>query len=115
MNFGSSVLHIVVESATDCCRYVDVVDTIEQLLMVHIVECSCQIERDEYCTVSRIFALKAGSKFGGDRRQCSACRVFRRKAMLNMVEGGACQYFWQQEHIGAYWLFGLNVGFWLQR
>ena len=29
MNFGSSVLDIVVEPATDCCRYVGVVDTIE--------------------------------------------------------------------------------------
>ena len=28
MNFGSSVLHIVVEPATDCCRYVGVEDTI---------------------------------------------------------------------------------------
>ena len=42
MNFGSSVLHIVAEPATDCCRYVGVVDTIEQLLMIHIVKCSCQ-------------------------------------------------------------------------
>ena len=49
MNFGSSVLRIVVEPATVCCRYVGAVDTIEQLFMVHIVECSCQIERDEYC------------------------------------------------------------------
>ena len=31
MNFGSSVLHIVVEPATDCSRYVGVEDTIEQL------------------------------------------------------------------------------------
>ena len=46
MNLGSSVLHIVVERETNC-RYVGVVDTMEQLLMVHIVECSCQIERDE--------------------------------------------------------------------
>ena len=55
MNFGSSVLHIVVEPTTDCFRYVGVVDTIEQLLMVHIVECSCQMERDEYCSVSCFF------------------------------------------------------------
>ena len=46
LNFGSSVLHVVVEPAMDCYRYVGVVDTIEQLLMVHIVECSCQVERD---------------------------------------------------------------------
>ena len=58
MNFGSSVLHIVVEPATDCCRYVGVEDTIEPLLMVHIVECSCQIERDEHCSVSRLFLDK---------------------------------------------------------
>ena len=56
MNFGSSVLYIVVESATDCCRNVGVIDTIEQLLMVHIVECSSQIERDEYCSMSRNFS-----------------------------------------------------------
>ena len=30
INFGLSVLHIVVEPATDCCRYVGVVDAIEQ-------------------------------------------------------------------------------------
>ena len=57
MNIGSSVLHIFVEPATDCCRYVDVEDTIEQfLMMVPIVECSCQIKRDEHCTVSRLFS-----------------------------------------------------------
>ena len=48
MNFSSSVLHIVVEPATDCCMYASVVDTIEQLLMVYIVESSCQIERDDF-------------------------------------------------------------------
>ena len=48
MNFGSSVLHIVVQPVTDCCRKVSSEDTIEQLLMVHIVECSCQIEREEH-------------------------------------------------------------------
>ena len=58
MNFGMSDLHIVVEPATDCCRYVGVVDTIEQLLMVHIVECSCQTELDEYCSVSRLYLLR---------------------------------------------------------
>ena len=56
MNLGSSVLHMVVEPATDCCRCV--VSTMEQLLMVHIVDCSCQIERDEYCSVSRFFLEK---------------------------------------------------------
>ena len=55
MNFGSSDMHIVVVPATDCCRYVGVVNTIEQLLMVHNVECSCQIERDEHTAVSRLF------------------------------------------------------------
>ena len=50
MNFGLSVLHIVVEPATGCFQYVGVDDTIEQLLMVHIVKCSCQIERDEHCS-----------------------------------------------------------------
>ena len=58
MNFGSSVLNIVVEPATVCCRYIGVVDTIEQLLMVHIHEFSGQIERDEYCSVSGIFLEK---------------------------------------------------------
>ena len=56
MNLGSSVLHIVVMPATDCCRYVGVEDTIEQLLIVHIVECCCQIERDEHSSVSRLFS-----------------------------------------------------------
>ena len=58
MNFGSSVLHIVVEPATDCCWYVCVVDTFEQLLMVHIVECGCQIERDKYSLVSQLLFEK---------------------------------------------------------
>ena len=49
MNFVLSILHIVVAPATECCRNVGVVDTIEQLLMVHIVEFSRQIENDEYC------------------------------------------------------------------
>ena len=56
MNFGSSALHIVVEPATDCCRYVGVEDTIEQSLMVHNDECSCQIERDEHFSVSQLFS-----------------------------------------------------------
>ena len=47
---------VVVGPATDCCRYVGAVDTIEQLLMTHIVECSCQIERDEYFSVIRLFS-----------------------------------------------------------
>ena len=58
MNFGSFVLHIFVEPAKDCCSYVGVSDTIDQLLMVHIVECSCQIERDEHCSMSRRFLEK---------------------------------------------------------
>ena len=62
MNLGSSVLHIYVEPATDCYRYVGVVDTIEQLLMVHIVECSYQIERDECSSVSRLFLEKPAAK-----------------------------------------------------
>ena len=41
MNFGSSVMHIVVDPATDCCRYGGVEGTVEHLLMVHIVECGC--------------------------------------------------------------------------
>ena len=56
MNSGSSVLQIGVEPAMDCCRYVGVVETMEQLLMVHIVECSCQNEREEYCSVSQLFS-----------------------------------------------------------
>ena len=58
MNFGSSVLHIVVEPATDCCRKVGAEDTIEHLLMVLIVECSCQIERDGHCSVAGFFLWK---------------------------------------------------------
>ena len=38
MTFGSSVLHIVTEPATDFCRYVGVVGTMGQLMMVRIVE-----------------------------------------------------------------------------
>ena len=53
MNIGSSVPHIVVEPATDCCWNVGVEDTIEQLLMAHIAECSYQIELDEHCSVSQ--------------------------------------------------------------
>ena len=56
MNFGSSVLHIVVEPITDCCGYVGVDDTIKQLLMVHIVKCSCQIECDKHCSVNRLLS-----------------------------------------------------------
>ena len=44
--------------------------------MVHIVECSYQIKREEYCSVSRLFPWEVGSDVGGDYRQCSACRVF---------------------------------------
>ena len=97
MNFGSSVLHIVVEPATDCCRYAGVENTMEQLLMVHIVECCCLIERDEHCSVSRLFSREACRNFGADRRQCSACRVSRPKAMLSRVERDVCQYVGQQE------------------
>ena len=61
MNNGSSVLNIVVEPATDCCRNVGVEDTTEQFFMVHIVECSCQIEHDEHCSVSRLCKKKASS------------------------------------------------------
>ena len=55
MHFGSSVQHIVAEPATDCCRYVGAVDTNEQYLMVHIVECCSPIERDEHSSVNRLF------------------------------------------------------------
>ena len=55
MNLGSSVLHTVVEPATDYCRYAGVEDTIEQLLMVRTVKCGCLIERDEHCSVNRLF------------------------------------------------------------
>ena len=40
MNFGSSVMHIDIEPVTDCSRYVGVVDTIEQLFIVHTVDSS---------------------------------------------------------------------------
>ena len=53
MNLGSSVLHIV---GVEYMAEVGVEDTIEQLLMVHIVECCCQIDRDEHCSVSRLFS-----------------------------------------------------------
>ena len=56
MNFGLSDLYIVEEPATDCCLYAGVEDTIEQSLMVHIVKCSCQNERDEHCKVSWHFS-----------------------------------------------------------
>ena len=97
INFGSSDLHIVVETASDCCRYVGVVDTVAQMLTFHIVECSCQIEREECCSVNRCSTFDAGRNVGGDRRQCSACRVFRPNAMLSRVEMDVYQYFWQQE------------------
>ena len=97
INFGSNVLHIVVEPATDCCRYFGVVDTINHLFLVNIDECSCQIERVEYCSVSWFFSYEAGSNDGGDRRQCSAYRVLRPKPMLSRLERDVCQYFWQQE------------------
>ena len=97
MNLGSAVLHIVVEPVTDCCWYVGVEDTIEQSLMDHVVESSCQIERDELCSVSRLFSREAGSNVGGDRRQCSACRVFRPKVMLSRLERNVCYNYGQQE------------------
>ena len=50
-------------------RIVDVVDTIEQLLMVHMSNATVNV--------------------GGDRRQCCTCRVFRPKAMLSTVEIGS--------------------------
>ena len=50
MNIGSSVLHKIVVPATDCRKYVGVEVTIEQFMMVHIVERSCQIERDNHCS-----------------------------------------------------------------
>ena len=46
--------------------------------------------------MSRLF-LVAGSNTGGDRRQCSACRVLRPKAMLSRVDMDVCLYFGQQE------------------
>ena len=73
MSFVSSILHIVVDPATDCCRHVGVVDTVEQLLMVYIVDGSCRIERDMYCSMSRFFIFEVKKNVGGDRRQCSAC------------------------------------------
>ena len=91
MNFGSSALQIVVEPATDCCRYVGVVDTIKQSLMVHIAECGCQIERDEKCSMSLLFSREIGINVGGDRRQCCSCRVFWPKIMLSRVERDVCQ------------------------
>ena len=57
MNFGSSVLYIAVEPATDCYWYAGVEDTIEQMLMVRIVEYSCQMERDEHCSMSWLFSM----------------------------------------------------------
>ena len=83
MKFDTSVLYIVLVPATDYCRHDGVEDIIEQYMMVHIVECSCRIERDEHCSESRQFSWENGRKVGSDRRQCSACRVFLKKAMLS--------------------------------
>ena len=40
---------------------------------------------------------EADSNGGGDRRQRSACRVLRLKAVLIRMERDVCQNFWQQE------------------
>ena len=76
-----------------CRRYAGVVGTIEQLLMVQIAECSCQIECDEYCSVRRLLSREAGINVGRNRRERSAYRVFLPKAMLSIVERDVCQYF----------------------
>ena len=92
-------------TSDDCCQYVGVKDTIEQLMMVHNDECSCQIERYMHCSMSRYFSCEADTNVGGDRRQFCACRVFRPKAMLSRVEWDACQYLWRQElfqHFGRW-------------
>ena len=89
MKFYSSVVYIVVEPATDCCRYVGVEDTIEQMLMVHIVECNRQIERDEHCSVSRLFFLRS-------RQQCqrwsSRVQCMSSASAENHVEQGGKGY-----------------------
>ena len=102
MIFGTCVT-----SATDYFRYVCVIDTIEQLLMVHIFDCSCQIERDMFCSVCRIFSYEVCCNVGGDRRQCSACCALRPKPILSSVEREVCQYFGKQE-------FFLRFGRWAQ-
>ena len=56
MNVGSSVMYIVLEPATESSRYFGIVDKIDKLLMVHIVECSCLIELEDYCSISRRFS-----------------------------------------------------------
>ena len=48
--------HMVVKYCCGRSNNVGVVGTVVQLFMVHIVECSCQIERDEYCLMSRLFS-----------------------------------------------------------
>ena len=74
-----------------------------QFLKVHIVECCFRIEREEHCTVSRLFSRETGSNVGGDRRQSSACRVFLPKVMLSRLELDVCQYF---EQLKLYRRFG---------
>ena len=94
MIFDSSVQHIVVEPATDCCRHVVVEDTIEQLLMVYVVDCG-QNWGDECISLSKIFSWEAGKNVCVNRGQGSVCRVLRSRAMLSRVESDDCQYFWQ--------------------
>ena len=101
MIFGSSVLHLVVEPASDCWGYVGVEDTIEQFLMIHIVECSCLIERDKHCSVSRLFSWEAGSNVGSDRRQCMSSASA--KSHVEQGGNGCVLVFWAAGAFSASW------------
>ena len=93
MNFGSSALHVVVEPATDCCRYVGVEYTIEQFF--YGPHCRMQLSDQARRALfgEPAFSREAGCNVGGDRRQCSAFRVFRPRAMLRRVERDVHQVF----------------------
>ena len=102
MNYGSSVLHISVEPATDCCRYVGVEDTTEQLSTVHIVECSCQIERDEHCSVSRLFREKPTAMSAvSSTAKCMSCASA--KSHVEQGGKGCASVFWATEVFPAFW------------
>ena len=99
MNFGSSVLHIVVEPATDCCRYVGVEDTIEQLLMVRIVECSCQIKRNKHCSVKRQQCRRSPPTLQCMSSVSTECHV-------EQGGKGSVSVFWAAGALPAFWPLG---------
>ena len=94
MNFGSSVLHIVVEPAQDCRRYVGVEDTIEQLLLVHIAECSCQNERDKHCSVSRLSSVSDESHVEQGGKGCVS--ILGSRSYSSVLAAGHSGLIWRQ-------------------